>query len=47
MYRKMIYPLPARSHANYPFYTPSGEDKRWLGTEDREEEGMQWVGGLM
>ncbi|KIP12755.1 hypothetical protein PHLGIDRAFT_20795 [Phlebiopsis gigantea 11061_1 CR5-6] len=46
-HRGMIYPLPARSHANYPFYTPSGEDKRWLGTEDREEEGMQWVGGLM
>lgn len=47
MYRQMSYPLPALSHANYPFYTPSGEDKRWIGTDDLEEEGMQWVGGLM
>ncbi|EKM59302.1 uncharacterized protein PHACADRAFT_86162 [Phanerochaete carnosa HHB-10118-sp] len=47
IYRQMTYPLPALSHANYPFYTPSGEDKRWIGTTDLEEEGMQWVGGLM
>lgn len=47
IYRQMTYPLPALSHANYPFYTPSGEDKRWIGTSDLEEEGMQWVGGLM
>lgn len=47
IYRQMTYPLPALSHANYPFYTPGGEDKRWVGTADLEEEGMQWVGGLM
>lgn len=43
----MSYPLPALSHACYPFYTPSGEDKRWLGTGGLEEGGLQWVGGLM
>ena len=43
----MSYPLPALSHANYPFYTPGGQDMRWLGTGDLEEAGMQWVGGMM
>ncbi|KAJ3537464.1 hypothetical protein NM688_g6684 [Phlebia brevispora] len=47
IYRHMSYPLPALSHANYPFHTPGGEDKRWLGTGELEENGMQWVGGLM
>ena len=47
IYRQMTYPHPALSHANYPFYTPGGEDKRWVGTAELEEEGMQWVGGLM
>ncbi|KAL4249671.1 hypothetical protein ABKN59_007062 [Abortiporus biennis] len=47
-YRRLMHPLPAKSHANYPFYTPSGEDKRWLGFgSDGEEGGRQWVGGLM
>jgi hypothetical protein len=47
MYRNMNHPLPARSHASYPFYTPSSEDKRWIVSGDLEEEGLQWVGGLM
>ncbi|KAI0089061.1 hypothetical protein BDY19DRAFT_889736 [Irpex rosettiformis] len=47
IYRKMTYPLPARCHAEYPFYTPSGEDKRWIVKEDLEEEGLSWVGPLM
>ncbi|KAI0082367.1 hypothetical protein K474DRAFT_1702890 [Panus rudis PR-1116 ss-1] len=46
-YRRLAYPLPSLSHANYPFYTPSGEDKRWFGTGESEEDGRQWVGGLM
>ena len=47
LYRHMSYPLPALAHANYQFYTPSGQDKRWIGTGELEEGGMQWVGGLM
>jgi hypothetical protein len=43
----MVHPFPARSHANYPWYTPGGEDKRWLGSDEVEEEGLKWVGGLM
>ena len=43
----MSYPLPALAHANYPFYTPSGQDKRWIGNGELEEGGVQWVGGLM
>lgn len=47
LYRPMACPLPAPGHANYPLYTPGGQDKRWLGTGELEEGGMQWVGGLM
>ncbi len=43
----MIHPLPARCHANYPFYTSSGEDKRWIVEGGREEEGLSWVGPVM
>ena len=46
-YSRLRYPLPARTHANYPFYTPGGADKRWIMSEEREEAGLQWVGGLM
>jgi hypothetical protein len=46
-YERLTHPLPALSHAAYPFYTSGGEDKRWLISEDVEEEGRQWVGGLM
>ncbi|KAL0067664.1 hypothetical protein AAF712_005379 [Marasmius tenuissimus] len=41
---QMTHPLPALSHANYPWYTPGGSDKRWL---DLEEDGFQWIGGMM
>ncbi|GAW05071.1 hypothetical protein LENED_006905 [Lentinula edodes] len=43
----MAHPLPVSSHANYPWYTPGGGDKRWLGSGEVEEEGLKWVGGLM
>ncbi|THV08313.1 hypothetical protein K435DRAFT_642027 [Dendrothele bispora CBS 962.96] len=46
-YEPMLHPLPALPHANYPWYTPGGEDKRWLGSGEVEEEGLKWVGGLM
>ncbi|KAG6842043.1 hypothetical protein C0991_003569 [Blastosporella zonata] len=46
-YTRLLHPLPALSHANYPFYTPGGCDKRWLGEGEVEEEGLRWVGGLM
>jgi len=46
-YTRLMYPLPSPSHANYPFHTPGGGDKRWLGSGEVEEEGLQWVGGLM
>lgn len=47
IYTRLTHPLPAPSHANYPFHTPGGGDKRWLGSDEVEEEGLQWVGGLM
>ena len=46
-YERLTHPLPALSHAAFPFYTPGGGDKRWLMSETVEEEGRQWVGGLM
>jgi len=47
LYRRLLRPLPSVDHANYPFFTPSGEDKRWFGSGDSEEGGRQWIGGLM
>ncbi|KAK0482074.1 hypothetical protein EDD18DRAFT_1312063 [Armillaria luteobubalina] len=35
------------SHFDYPWFTPGGSDKRWLGSGAEEEEGLCWVGGLM
>lgn len=46
-YRLLTQPMPSTCHANYPFYTPGGEDKRWLGNEEMEEGGRQWVGPMM
>ncbi|PIL37342.1 hypothetical protein GSI_01035 [Ganoderma sinense ZZ0214-1] len=46
-YRLLTQPLPSPCHSNYPFYTPGGEDKRWLGNEEVEEGGRQWVGPMM
>lgn len=46
-YARLAHPRPNPSHANYPFYTPGGGDKRWLGSGEVEEEGLQWVGGMM
>ncbi|KAG2064274.1 hypothetical protein BDR04DRAFT_1130843 [Suillus decipiens] len=43
-YSKLTHPLPAESHRNYPLYTPGGGDRRWGSLE---EEGKQWMGGLM
>ncbi|KAL7282564.1 hypothetical protein ACG7TL_004035 [Trametes sanguinea] len=47
IYRELTHPLPSRSHARYPFYTPGGEDKRWIGSEELEEGGRQWVGPML
>ncbi|KAI0772131.1 hypothetical protein BD413DRAFT_53755 [Trametes elegans] len=47
LYRELVHPLPSRSHARYPFYTPGGEDKRWLGTDELEEGGRQWIGPML
>ena len=46
-YRQLTHPLPSSCHANYPFYTPGGEDKRWMGNEELEEGGRQWVGPML
>lgn len=46
-YERLTRPLPALSHIAYPFYTPGGGDKRWITSGTLEEEGKQWVGGLM
>ncbi|KAI0751009.1 hypothetical protein C8Q80DRAFT_1098433 [Daedaleopsis nitida] len=46
-YRQLTHPLPASCHENYPFYTPGGEDKRWLGNEGMEEHDRQWIGPML
>lgn len=46
-YTHLTHPLPAPSHAKYPWYTAGGGDKRWVQSDDAEEQGLQWVGGLM
>ena len=46
-YSRLDHPVPALTHANYPYYTEGGSDKRWLGSGAIEEGGLQWVGGLM
>lgn len=46
-YTVLKRPQPAAIHANYPFYTYGGRDKRWLGPLEYEEMGRQWVGGMM
>ncbi|THH13633.1 hypothetical protein EW146_g6611 [Bondarzewia mesenterica] len=47
VYERLTHPLPFLSHANYPLFTPSGEDKRWFGSGALEEDGRLWVGPLM
>ncbi|KAI0638390.1 hypothetical protein C8Q77DRAFT_1243078 [Trametes polyzona] len=47
LYRELTHPRPSKCHARYPFYTPGGEDKRWLGTDEMEEGGRQWVGPML
>jgi hypothetical protein len=55
-YEPLLYPIPARSHSNYPFYTPGGGDTRYFPTQssvvddedgDAAEDGMKWVGPMM
>ncbi|KAH9943234.1 uncharacterized protein BXZ73DRAFT_97285 [Epithele typhae] len=46
-YRPLIHPLPSSCHANYPLYTSGGEDKRWMGNGEMEENGRQWVGPML
>lgn len=45
-FTQLTHPLPALSHANYPLYTPGGQDRRWTGPHDVER-GRHWVGGMM
>ncbi|TDL29843.1 hypothetical protein BD410DRAFT_780342 [Rickenella mellea] len=46
-YSTLTHPQPMPSHSNYPMYTPGGGDMRWLGSRELEDQGRQWVGGLM
>ncbi|ETW84135.1 hypothetical protein HETIRDRAFT_311797 [Heterobasidion irregulare TC 32-1] len=46
-HERLTHPMPSPSHANYPLHTPSGEDKRWIGSGALEEGGQLWVGPLM
>jgi hypothetical protein len=46
-YSRLTRPIPSSSHTFYPFHTPGGRDKRWIGSRELEEDGLQWVGGLM
>jgi hypothetical protein len=46
-YSRLTRPIPSSSHTLYPFHTPGGGDKRWIGSRELEEDGLQWVGGLM
>lgn len=46
-YTRLALPKPSLSHADYPFYTPSGRDKRWISSGALEEDGLRWVGGLL
>ncbi len=46
-YARLRYPSPNWKYANYPFYTPGGNDRRWNGSGEAEEDGLQWVGGMM
>ncbi|KAL1680750.1 hypothetical protein EV122DRAFT_207146 [Schizophyllum commune] len=43
----MTHPLPTTNFSNYPFFTPSGQDRRWQSTGGVEEDGLLWVGPLM
>ncbi|KIJ56952.1 hypothetical protein M422DRAFT_773686 [Sphaerobolus stellatus SS14] len=45
--QRLRYPTPSDSFVNYPDYTPSGYDKRWLTIAGLEEGGGVWVGSLM
>ncbi|TRM68193.1 hypothetical protein BD626DRAFT_481040 [Schizophyllum amplum] len=43
----LTHPLPTSGYSSYPFFTPSGQDRRWRSTGDSEEDGLLWVGPLM
>lgn len=47
LYEPLLHPQPRPAHANYPFFTPGGADKRWAGSRLDEERGKLWVGGLL
>ncbi|KAK2466051.1 hypothetical protein APHAL10511_001693 [Amanita phalloides] len=46
-YSRLLYPSPHPRYANYPFYTPGVSDDRWVGSGDKEEGGLHWVGGMI
>lgn len=45
-YTQLQHPTPSPAYANYPFFTPGGGDRRWIGTPETED-GLHWVGPLM
>lgn len=47
-WQPLRYPRPVDGFANYPNFTPGGQDKRRIITPDGlEESGCVWVGSLM
>jgi hypothetical protein len=46
-YARLTLPEPSLSHVDYPFHTPGGRDRRWVSSGALEEDGLQWVGGLL
>lgn len=47
-WQPLRYPRPVDGFANYPNFTPGGQDKRRVITPDGlEESGCVWVGSLM
>jgi len=41
------YPTPWFSHENYPMYTASGVDRRWVHPDEIEQTTLKWVGSMM
>ncbi|EAU84348.1 hypothetical protein CC1G_01344 [Coprinopsis cinerea okayama7 len=46
-YTRIRRPLPAATHAKYPFYTPGGGDIRWKDSDEINGQGGRWVGSMM
>ena len=44
---RLRYPTPVLAHRNYPGYTPSGRDRRWVNELELERSDVKWVGNMM